>query len=199
MNERSDVDRIAQEAARLFDRGKASSLRKAIEAAAASMRSGERLPSVGQVRRHLQGRAMQALGDEGYRHAVQEYLSVPEALMTALTEMMDGVLPLLVGRTAVGLVDGPARVHVRVYTEMPIDELAQRLVDLGYEEPSFETVDSRFGRLNRLVVVDEGVELVLTRCPAGLRDSRDRDLFTARPIPTADLSDVRRLIERLGA
>ena len=84
--------------------------------------------------------------------------------MTVLDESMPEGNTLLVGRAAEGHIDAWLRVYVRFYTETPIGEVADVLVAFGYDEPAFETVSTRVGRLNRLILDDDGVEVVVTRC-----------------------------------
>ncbi|MHC4305383.1 MAG: hypothetical protein ACYSW2_13010, partial [Planctomycetota bacterium] len=93
---------------------------------------------------------------------------------------------------AQGRIDGGVTVHVRLYTDAPIGDVAAALVEFGYDEPSFETANTRLGRLNRVRLEDDGLELVLTRCLPSMAGSADRDLFSGRPITTATLAQVRR-------
>lgn len=191
-------DLIAREAARLLQAGKAESIRDAIEQAARRIgRPGAALPGEGRVRQHLQAMRMQTLGESSYRREVRSVLAVAEELMTAMQEL-DGVEPLLVGRAARGQVDGPTGLHVRLYTALPVEALARRLEDLGYTELVHQTRNSPHGRLNRMVLVEEGIEVVITRCPPSLRASADRNLYTGEPVATADLRRVRQLMEASG-
>ena len=106
---------------------------------------------------------------------------------------------LLVGRAARGHVDGGVTLHVRVYTEAPIRRIVEVLVDHGYEEPTFETANTPRGRLDRIRLTELDREILLTRCPPEVdRRGRDRgrDLFTGKPIETAN---AERLRARLAA
>ncbi|MCZ6445695.1 MAG: hypothetical protein O6758_05870, partial [Planctomycetota bacterium] len=58
-----------------------------------------------------------------------------------------------------------------------------------------ETVNTRHGRLNRVRLDDQGIEIVLTRCLPHMAASANLDLFTARPIETATLTDLRRRLK----
>ena len=75
-------------------------------------------------------------------------------------------------------------------------ELVDVLCARGYDEPKFETADTRFGRLDRARFTEGDHEVVLTRCPtedprlSPKRDA-DRDLFEGRPITRATLGDLR--------
>ncbi len=189
----SRTDAIAREAARLIESGRSDTLAQAIRAAAEGLGFHDaQLPSHGRVRRHAQALAMQALGDAGYAEAIRGVWRVAERLMTVVDEAMPEVDPLLVGRAAQGHIDGGVTVHIRLYTEAPIGDLARTLVGFGYDEPAFETVNTRLGRLNRLRLDDDGVSIVLTRCPPHLTETAHLDLFSGRPIKTATLSELRR-------
>jgi hypothetical protein len=178
-------DRIAREAARLFETGRVPTIRRAIERAAADLGlQGTAPPSEGRVRQHLEAMSMQALGEAGHRGRVGRILRIAEELMTAMEEMA-GVEALLVGRAARGQVEGEPRLHVRLYTSISLDELARRLEDLGYGELSC---------LNRIVFVEDGVELVVTRCPPALRASARQNLYTGAPVEVATLAELRKLL-----
>ena len=193
----SRTDAIAREAARLIESGRSDTLAQAIRAAAEGLGFHDaQLPSHGRVRRHAQALAMQALGDAGYAEAIRGVWRVAERLMTVVDEAMPEVDPLLAGRAAQGHIDGGVTVHIRLYTEAPIGDLARTLVGFGYDEPAFETVNTRLGRLNRLRLDDDGVSIVLTRCPPHLAETAHLDLFSGRPIKTATLSELRRRLAK---
>lgn len=192
------TDRIAMEAARLYAAGEASTVRDAVALAAERLGLDDGpLPGEGRVRQHIQAREMQRLGDDGYRAGVAEVFRAVEHLMTALVEGLDDAEPMLVGRAARGHVDGDLRLHVRVYTEQPIDRIAAVLVGFGHTEPQFATADTRFGRLSRLILSEDDRELVVTRCLPAMRPEHRRCLFTRRPIETASRSQVQELIDAL--
>jgi hypothetical protein len=173
------TDAIAREAARLIDSSRAANIGEAIRAAAEALgfRDAD-LPGHGRVRKHARALAMQALGDTGYAESVRRVWVVAERLMTVLDQAVPHADSLLVGRAA--------------RADAPIGDLAAALVAFGYEEPAFATVTTRLGRLNRVRLEDDGIELVLTRCLPNMAASADRDLFSGRPIRTATLADVRR-------
>jgi hypothetical protein len=187
------TDAIAREAARLIESSRAASIGEAIRAAADALGYNDAdLPGPGRVRQHARALAMQALGDVGYADAVRRVWRVAERVMTVLDQALSDVDPLLVGRAAQGLIDGGVTVHVRLYTDAPIGEVAEALVQFGYEEPAFETANTRLGRLNRVRLEDDGLELVLTRCPPRLAAKPGQDLFSGRPIATVTLAELRR-------
>ncbi len=193
------TDQIARAAAQLIASGRATGVAEAIRAAAEKLGFHDvEWPGHGLVRRHAGAMAMQALGDVGYAESVRHVWVVAERLMTVLVEAVTDAEPLLAGRAVRGQIDAGVTLHVRLYTRVDAGELARTLVEFGYDEPGFETVNTRYGRLNRLRLTDEGVEIVVTRClPEMIRDAR-LDLFTGKPVPTATLEEVRGLLEKRG-
>ncbi|MHC4948119.1 MAG: hypothetical protein ACYTG1_07640 [Planctomycetota bacterium] len=190
------TDRIAREAARLLETGEASAIGEAIRAASEALDLADApRPGAGRVRQHVQGMSMQALGADGYEQRTRAILEAAESLMTLLEHALDDAATVLVGRAARGRLDGPGPVHVRVYTTARVRELADVLLEHGYEEPVFETADTRLGRLDRIRLVDDGTEIVLTRCRPEQRASAGRNLFDDAPIETLDLEGLRRRME----
>lgn len=186
------TDAIAREAARLIESSRSRSVGEAIRAAASALGYQDAaLPGHGTVRKHAQAQAMQALGREGYEESVREVWCAAERVMTVLDEAIPDAVVLLVGRAAQGLIDGGVTVHLRLYTQRPIGDVAQTLVEFGYDEPDFETVRTRLGRLDRLLLEDDGIAVAVTRCLPHMAKASGADLFTGRPIQTATLEDVR--------
>ncbi len=194
----SKSDVIAREAARLLHNGNAGSVDEAIHNAAEALGAGngDSRPGRGRVRKHAQAMAMQELGDLGYAESVRRVLETAERFMTALEESLTDVRTVLAGRAAEAHIDGGVTLYVRAYTTSPINELAQLLVDLGYDEPGFETAETRHGRLDRMTLEDDGLEIVLTRCPPQLESEAKKDLFSGQRIATLTLEELRRMIAR---
>ncbi len=192
----SRTDEIAREAARLMESSRVGGIGEAIRAAASALGYHDvDLPGPGRVRKHVQGLAMQALGGEGYAQSVDDVWRVAERIMTVLAEAVPDAEPLLAGRATEGLIDGGVTLHVRVYTEAVIGDVAQTLVDFGYEEPGFETAPTQFGRLDRLRLTDEGIDVLVTRCPPSVVGRSGEDLFSGKPVSTATLAELR---EKIG-
>ncbi len=139
---------------------------------------------------------MQTLGSEGYAQSVGDVWRVAERIMTVLAEAVPDAEPLLAGRAVQGMIDGGVTLHVRVYTQASIGDVAQTLVDFGYEEPDFETAETRFGRLDRLSLADEGIDVLVTRCPPNVVGRSGEDLFSGKPVSTATLAEVRAKLSR---
>jgi hypothetical protein len=185
-------DRIARRAAALVAAGREHDVHRAIRVAAESLgfARGAPLPSDGEVRRHLQGMAEEALGAEGYRARVDDTLAFAAQSMELLERAFVG-RTLLCGRGARGQFDGGAELHVRLYARADLAEIARVLVDAGFDEPSFETVDTVRGRANRLRTAQGGVALAVTRCLPEWWDSREDDLVTGRRTATRTLEELR--------
>lgn len=201
-------DEIARDAARLltdsiFGGGRVTSAADAIRAAAARRRAEPSTVPLALVREHVRGLAMETLGVAGYSAHVADILERAEELMTLLSHSGAdrGLEPrtALVGRAARGQVDADPTCRIRVETTRTDAELADLIVAAGYEEPRFETVDSRFGRLSAIVVDDDGVTHRVMRCPPSMRIPFDRDLRSGQPIPSLDLEGLRRAIDALRA
>ncbi len=190
------TDQIAREAARLIETGGAESIDAAIHAAASALNLQDvPLPGQGRVRKHAQAMSMQALGDAGYAESVRNVWEIAEQLMTALEQAMPDEPTLLVGRAAKGQIDAGVTIHLRIYTKSQIAEIGQVLVDFGYNEPTFETVDATVGRLNRIRLTEDGLEIVLTRClPEMIKDAQV-DLFKGEPIETVTLGELREMLK----
>ena len=190
------TDQIAREAARLIETGRAESIDAAIHAAASALNLQDvPLPGRGRVRKHAQAMSMQALGDVGYAESVRNVWEIAEQLMTALEQAMPDDPTLLVGRAAKGQIDAGVTIHLRIYTKSPIAEIAQALADFDYDEPTFETAQTSSGRLNRLRLTEEGIEIVLTRClPEMIKDAQV-DLFKGQRIETVTLEELREMLK----
>ena len=190
------TDQIAREAARLIETGEAASIDAAIHAAASALNLQDvSLPSQGRVRKHAQAMSMQALGDEGYAQSVRNVWEIAEQLMTALEQAMPDDPTLLVGRAAKGQIDAGVTIHLRIYTKSQIAEIGQVLVDFGYDEPTFETADATVGRLNRLRLTEDGIDIVLTRCLPGMMKDAQVDLFKGQAIETVTLEELREMLK----
>lgn len=192
----TETDRIAHEAARLFASGQVDSLPVAIRHAVEALGLHQvPAPSPGRVRQHLQALSMQALGDVGYQKAVEDFLNIAQEIMALLEASFDDMQTFLVGRAVKGFCDGGATLHIRMYTKQPVGLIAARLVEGGYEEPEFRTAETRFGRLDRMRLSDNGFEIVLTRCWPALQKHAGEDLFTGRRIESLDLEALNQRLE----
>ncbi len=195
----SRTDEIAREAARLIETSRAQTIGDAVRAAVDALGYFD-APRPGKVlvRRHARAMAMQALGEDGYAAQINHLWQAAEDLMTVLEQDLGEETTLLVGRAAKGQIDAGVVVHVRVYTNRSIGDLARLVVGYGYDEPAFETADTLHGRMNRLRLVEDGNTFVVTRCPPSVPAERELDLFTGRSLPTATLPQLRRLMVRTG-
>lgn len=201
---RREVERIAAEAARRFESGRADSIEAAIDSVMAGdvsekSRRAPARPTANQVRRHLQALAQERLGLEGYRAELAAILSVASEAMEAIERRVPECRTSLAGRAAAGRLDGEVDLHIRAATRATVGALAAALVSEGFEEPRFETVEARCGRLDRLRFDQDGVEVCVTRCPPGQVAPGRTDLVTGRPIEVLDLAELDRVIEDLAA
>lgn len=190
------TDNVAREAARLIETGRADSIKDAIHQAAENLKAGDvRSPSYLQVRKHAQAMSMQSLGDAGYQQRILNMWQWAEELMTAIEHGLDADT-LLVGRASQGLLDAGVIINIRIYTNESNESVRDALVEYGYTEPTLETVDTKFGRMNRLQILDseEGFQAVLMRVKRSLNIERKTCVFTDKPIASVTLEELRKQI-----
>ncbi|MFW5652892.1 MAG: hypothetical protein ACOC0P_02500 [Planctomycetota bacterium] len=192
-------DRIAREAARLLATGDAEDVKDAVRKAIGRLgwqhRENLSLPSLKRIRDHCRAMSMQALGAEGYQASIVNVWRTAEELMTVL----EPEEPMLIGRAAKGEIDAGVILRIRIYTDLPINEIADVLVEYGYPDPEIVTIDTKFGRFDRIRFMDDDSELDvhITRCPTRLRAQvSGRNLFTREPLSAvASLEELRTLID----
>jgi hypothetical protein len=200
-------DEVARDAARLLRDGRAQDIHSAVRAALRGNPGADEV-TAGMVREHARGLALEELGASGYRQHVAEVLERAEETMTLLATQLGnstsgwvGETPVaLIGRAARGLVDADPVCRIRVVSDAPVGDIAAILVAAGVEEPSFSTMETRFGRLDRLTFDDAGVETKILRLPPAMRIPLHADLQSDRPtasVPAIDLVGVRRLLSAL--
>ncbi|MCX5639202.1 MAG: hypothetical protein NT059_00075 [Planctomycetota bacterium] len=185
-------DRIARRAAALLAAGAEPDIHHAIKNAAFTLgfSRGAPIPNESEVRKHLQGMAQESLGDAEYRDRVQGTMALAAEMMDLLERGFSG-LTLLAGRGARGHFDGGAEIHIRLYAHAELSDIAQLLVDVGFEEPSFETIETKHGRANRVRTSMDGVTLVVVRCLPEWWSDHEHDLVTGRPAATRTLKSLR--------
>ena len=195
--ERSDA--VAREAARRLEDGKSASVHDAIEAATRDLDAWDvPRPSRGRVREHARSIAMEELGEAGYYARVADVWRIAAELMEVLESGLRDVDTVLVGRAARGQIDGGIVIHIRAYTERPVSDLAEVLVEHGYEEPDFETVETRIGPLQQLRLTEDERELAITRVPRAHSTHPGTDLVIGKSIEFVDLETLLARLEAGG-
>lgn len=193
------TERVAIRAAQLVAEGAMRDVAGAIRAALQREHAPpEAAPTQGLVRRHLEPMLMQVLGAEGYPAMLRERLELAESVMTVIETHVDVIETLLVGRAAAGRLDGDVTLHVRAYTRRRIGDLAEDLVTVGFAEPRFVTVESRYGRLDRILFESDGVMVAVTRCLPEQRREAKRDLVTGRELAVLSLESLRSVIASMS-
>jgi hypothetical protein len=101
-----------------------------------------------------------------------------------------------VGRAADGHFDGDPSIHVRIHTQVAIGDIARVIHELGDDdaeqaEIAFTTLDGRAGRLSQVQWVEEGVRIVLTRCPQRAEFQSRSDLSSGAKITTLTAAQLR--------
>jgi hypothetical protein len=138
---------------------------------------------------------MQALGQSGYYQQLISIWQIAEQLMSLFEQALPDANALLVGRAAQGHFDAGVVIHIRLYSQTNDVEIASLLVEHGYEEPTFKTAESRLGRLSQICFQEEGVDVVVTRCPSNMALPVNGDLFTAKPVEALGLTALRARID----
>ena len=195
------VDELARRAALLHHQGRVASIRDAIHAV-----GGGPEVSTGLVRRHLAAISESTLGMDAADRQRARVLEPAMELMHAINHHLERFLDRypdargvrLAGRAAAGLLDGDLILHLRVLAAIHEAELAAVVVGAGTEEPRFDVVDSRHGRLRRLRTKMDGVEIHLLICPPGsVPGDREVNLVRGEPIVLLDADEVSKQHHRM--
>jgi len=187
------TDQIAQQAARLIADKQADSIDIAIRNAKLLLGDVDtQTPSHNRVKQHIQGLAMQSLGRETYHQRIINVWDAAEETMT----LLDRYDPIIVGNVLKGHIDATCTLHIRIYTRQQMSTIAATLVEYGYEEPTFETANTKLGRLDRIIFdTSDSIAIVITKClPEQRTQTRDTNLFTGKKILSADINHLRKRI-----
>ncbi|MBX3356653.1 MAG: hypothetical protein KF724_13230 [Phycisphaeraceae bacterium] len=189
----SIADQIARRAAELLLGGETSDMQKAIALAGEELGFARSTwPGPVLVRRHARAMAERDLGVEGHRALMHRRLRIAEEIMTLLETQLRPKELWLVGRAAKGQLDADPVIRVRFHGDDPIGTIAAVLVEAGYEEPSFETLSTRVGRLSSLRFNEGEVECVVVRCPPSQVSDSTIDLVTGGAVVRQSLESLRR-------
>lgn len=181
----------------MMELGEAPSIREAIARAMEDLKALDAPPpSTLQIRQHARLMSMQALGEAGYRRRITDMWRWAEELMTAIEHGLPDATTVLMGRAAQGHLDAGLVINLRVLTDESVKQLAAVLVEHGYPEPSFETVNTTVGRLNRLRISGEtdGYEAVIMRIKRSLNVPSGRCVFTGKLLATRTIDELREQI-----
>lgn len=197
-NSAERADAVAREAARLLARREAANMAEALRLANDAIDDGRhRPPSPGRVRQHAQAMSMQEMGEAAYRKRQARWLAIAEEVMTTIEQALPDSDTLLVGRAAEelgGHFDADPSIHIRVHSSQSITNIAQALAAFGYDDPEmkFPTMDGRHGRLSQMQWMEEGVRIVLTRCPQRSMFDDRLDLVSGKLTAHLTLAQLRR-------
>lgn len=193
---RCPSDDLAQMAARIFAQGRVKSVAQAIDLAC-HQNAGQihDRPTQGAVRRHLQGLALSALGASGYAARTLGVLSLAEEIMILFRDDS----PMLTGRAARGLFDGEVRLHMRIYTNEQVSAIAKRIEsERSVHDLVIDTLNTRYGRLNRIVWDEAGVDIVLVRCLRSMKTDAHLHLLRHERVPSCTLTQLQSRIAELS-
>ena len=142
---------------------------------------------------------LQANGDRAYASYTLSVLAQVEEYMYSLEYHLPATRTWLVGRVVDGCVDPATTIHIRVYSDISIGEIAALLEEFCDGETRIESVRTRRGWRERLVFQDHGHRYVLTRCHSDEFDCRDRHLFRDQAISGCDPATLRIRIGGTGS
>ena len=197
--QQTGTNQIARMAAELLAKDSTSSIDEAAQAARSQLGLLEvPLPSRGLVRQHCRAWAQALLGEQGYKNSIKEKLVVIAQLADSLLYIKPEIRIMVMGRAAQSLFDGPGRIHLRLFTDDELVDLAERLVTLGYEEPSFHTVETQYGRMSQLHFRESSLDFCLTMIRGSIRFNEQEDLFTGKRVASVQAQDLQAMIEKLS-
>lgn len=189
----SDADDVARLAAQLLLDRNAADVQSAIALAGSRLGLARPAwPGAALVRRHAQALTERDLGTDGHRSLMASRWRVAEEIMTLLEMQLAPKELWLVGRAARGQLDADPSIRVRYHGDAGIDEIAAVIVDAGFEEPTFETLPTRWGRLSQLRFQEGGMACVVVRCPPTQVTDSSTDLVTGAPLRRISLASLRR-------
>ena len=193
----SQTDQIARNAAAIYIAGNAATIQQAIRLAVERNLHHEptRLPKQSAVRKHIQAMTLATIGDVAYAERPLHYLHIAEELMTVLEEYE----PMLAGRAAKLQFDGDVNLPIRIYCKRDVSEIVTILEQYKYpvSEFHYDTINTRFGRLNRILFVEDGTaNVTLTLCRPSMKANADRNLFRDESVAILSLSQVRQRLEK---
>ena len=193
-------DRLAQSVATDVQTGRVASLSRAMQHRNAPARLE------GLVKRHLAAMRSASIGESAMNRMradrLRSALDILECLDAFEERFADqGRTYLgsrLAGRAARGRIEPEDRIHLRYHGVRNIRDLAAELEFIDVLEIRFSITRSRFGMLETMHGILEGVEFDLRRCPPGQVAIDAPNLVRGGDVPLAHAGEVTRLIEGLA-
>ncbi|MDC0429307.1 hypothetical protein OAL71_01895 [Phycisphaerales bacterium] len=189
-------DRLAQSIATDVHTGRSSSLSRAMR-----LRNA---PSEleGLVKRHLAAMRAASIGELGLNRLRADRLRAGMDILECLDSLEDRFADQgspylgsrLAGRAARGQIEPEDRLHLRYHGVREIRDLAAELEFIDVVEIRFSITRSRYGMLETMHGILEGVEFDLRRCPPGQILIDAPNLIRGGDVPLASADEVARLI-----
>lgn len=120
-----------------------------------------------------------------------------EEVMTTLQFALGEATVLACGRAARGHLEDPPRAMLRACTDASISQIATALVEHGFPEPTFRTMDGK-GRHSQVCASGEHLDYVITRCPQDAGGRTPRSLKDGSPLDICSVKQIRDLIATLS-
>ena len=157
------------------------------------------------VRRHLEGMRSASMGASGLRRWRADRLRVPLDLLEAIDLHEERFADdrhvflgsRLAGRAAMGRIDPEDRIHLRHHGDRDVRAVAAELESIGVEEVRLGSFRSRFGTLETIEGILEGVEFRVRRCPPNQVAVDAGDLDREGEVALVDAAGLAAIIERL--
>jgi hypothetical protein len=120
-----------------------------------------------------------------------------EEVMTTLQFALGDATLVACGRAARGHLEDPPSALLRACTAASISQIAAALVEHGFPEPTFRTMDGK-GRHSQVCATGEHLDYVITRCPQGAGGRKPRSLKDGSPLDISGVEQIRDLIAALS-
>ena len=197
-------DQIARRAAELLRDGLAGDIQEAVDQArrAAGGLTGPP-PGRDQVRRHLEAMQMSRAGWTGWHADRLERLQELEQFLATMEHFLDPLEIRVAGRAAKGELDEGDRIHIRIWIDGDLSELASVLETAGLgpsvagSRPVKRTKANGLSRLATLDFDMEHLQVQLSLCPPRELVTLECNLVSGGPIELASPDDIRKLIEQV--
>ncbi len=156
----------------------------------------------GLVKRHLAAMRAASIGELGLNRLRADRLRAGMDILECLDSLEDRFADQgspylgsrLAGRAARGQIEPEDRLHLRYHGVREIRDLAAELEFIDVVEIRFSITRSRYGMLETMHGILEGVEFDLRRCPPGQILIDAPNLIRGGDVPLASADEVARLI-----
>lgn len=158
---------------------------------ALGLSSQTRLPSNRQIKDLIGRMTKEELGPDEMKRRVREMREIAVQIMIAI-EQFD---PFLIGSTLSGKIRTTSDIDLHAYCDDFV-ELKEQLISFGWTDAEEELVENLKGSFVHLKWHEQGYPVEITVYPWSWRDLTLYSSVTGRPMKRADLSALRKLIQK---